>query len=151
MIIFVMNHVLIIFTKIQIIYIIVLMIKVAKLFIIYFFQKKIDRCIDDCKKDNIYKYQYNNNCFINCPYNTIFSDNSFICELIIPKNYSSNVIIREVDILIDEFNSKLLTCDSNYIIKKKNDTICIYKRNECPDPNLPNIDLCDFYKKNKRI
>ena len=36
------------------------------------------QCIDICKNDNIYKYQYNNTCYIKCPKGTI--SNNYICK-----------------------------------------------------------------------
>ena len=39
------------------------------------------RCIDDCSKDNIYKYEYNNKCYKECPNNiNIIIKDSFLCE-----------------------------------------------------------------------
>ena len=40
-------------------------------------------CISDCSHDEIYKYEFNNTCYEQCPNNTIKSKkNEFICELI---------------------------------------------------------------------
>ena len=45
------------------------------------------KCIDNCIHDNIYKYEYNNACFENCPIGTkISNDNNFKCEQIINCN-----------------------------------------------------------------
>ena len=52
-----------------------------QLFNKYIEEKK--RCIDECKNDNIYKYEYQNKCFKNCPINTTKSlNNNFLCEKI---------------------------------------------------------------------
>ena len=32
-----------------------------------------NQCIDVCKKDNIYKYEFKNNCYIQCPLRTIYN------------------------------------------------------------------------------
>ena len=38
------------------------------------------QCIDKCEKDNIYKYEYKNICYIDCPEETIKSSkNNYIC------------------------------------------------------------------------
>ena len=38
-------------------------------------------CIDNCYKDNIYKYEYNNTCLTSCPNGTLKSnENKYICE-----------------------------------------------------------------------
>ena len=36
-----------------------------------------NKCIDECKNDNIYKYEYENKCYDNCPNGTISND--YIC------------------------------------------------------------------------
>ena len=38
------------------------------------------KCIDNCKYDNIYKYQYRGECFKKCPNNTNHDDNEYICK-----------------------------------------------------------------------
>ena len=37
------------------------------------------KCINKCKYDNIYQFEYNNTCFITCPYGTIYRSNKKIC------------------------------------------------------------------------
>ena len=37
------------------------------------------RCIDECKKDDIYKFDYNNNCVEKCPLDTISDEKNFKC------------------------------------------------------------------------
>ena len=45
------------------------------------FIKNKTKCIDYCKNDNIFKYEYKNNCYESCPKRTnISSNNSFFCE-----------------------------------------------------------------------
>ena len=108
------------------------------------------RCIDKCIKDNNYKYQYGNNCFINCPENTTSSENNiFICQ---PIERSSIVqeLIDEINPLIEKFPSKESTCENNYVNKEENEknTIYIYKNNNCSEetPNLPKVDFGECYK-----
>ena len=38
-----------------------------------------NKCIDKCHKDDIYKYEYNDTCFENCPIGTIIDEENFIC------------------------------------------------------------------------
>ena len=42
--------------------------------------KQKEKCIDICQKDNIYKYQYNGECFKECPNNTSDKDNKYLCK-----------------------------------------------------------------------
>ena len=44
-----------------------------------------NECIDDCKNHNIYKYEYNNSCYKECPINTYSIENEYLCLDIIPK------------------------------------------------------------------
>jgi len=39
-------------------------------------------CIDNCSMDKIYKYEYNNICYKNCPNNTILADDNYSCIII---------------------------------------------------------------------
>ena len=38
------------------------------------------KCINDCKKDDIYKYQYDTKCLNECPNNTEKDNNNYICK-----------------------------------------------------------------------
>ena len=53
------------------------MIIVAQLIIINLFKKK-KRCINDCKNDNFYKFEYQNTCFEKCPPGSTPNENN-IC------------------------------------------------------------------------
>ena len=37
------------------------------------------KCIDDCKNDDTYKYEYNNTCYKECPKGTISDANNYLC------------------------------------------------------------------------
>ena len=51
------------------------------------FIKDKNKCIDECYKDNIYKYEYENECYKKCPEGTdILVNNTYLCELICEKN-----------------------------------------------------------------
>jgi len=58
----------------------------------FIFEKKI--FIDNCTKDNIYKYEYNNICYQFCPFGSSSSElNEFLCEIKenIPKINNTNI------------------------------------------------------------
>ena len=115
------------------------------------------RCIDDCSKDNEYKYQYDNNCTKNCPQNT--ETNEFFCE---PCEGgvcgNSAVVLNDVNNLMKEFPAKNISCENNKVeVEDKEDYIIyIYKNNNCsevPD-DLPLIDFPECYntiKENNNI
>ena len=47
----------------------------------FFLIKNIKKCINDCRNDTKYKYQYENCCYEKCPDNTIISEeNILICR-----------------------------------------------------------------------
>ena len=53
-------------------------------------------CIDNCSNDIYYKYEFNNNCYLTCPFNSSISDyNEYICEC---KYYYNNMTecIKEI-------------------------------------------------------
>ena len=48
------------------------------------------KCIDECSNDKIYKYEYNNTCYEQCPNNTFnFSDDKYLC---LDEDYLINTI-----------------------------------------------------------
>ena len=65
------------------------------------------KCIDECKNDNTYKYEYNAICYINCPEETI--DNNYICYQI--ENKESTIITQKVEItdIIENKESTIIT------------------------------------------
>ena len=40
-----------------------------------------NQCIDDCKKDDLYKYLYNGNCLSSCPEGTTHDEGDFLCKV----------------------------------------------------------------------
>ena len=64
------------------------------------------KCIDDCKKDDIYQYEYNNICYEECPIGSFHDENEYICYEI--KNIGTTII--------NEFNNK-----STYKIEDERD------------------------------
>ena len=38
------------------------------------------KCIDKCKNDNTYKYEFNNTCYLSCPEGT--KQNNYLCDII---------------------------------------------------------------------
>ena len=62
------------------------------------------KCIDDCKKDEIYKYEFRKTCYNECPqkpYET--KNNSFYCEILCPLNQPYE--IRETQTCVDRCNN----------------------------------------------
>lgn len=118
-------------------------------------------CIDDCKKDDKYKYQYNGVCCEQCPEGTLADDNKIcieqditICTLGTNKGYfNSNDDLSKIKVLvksyIEEFNYK-----NNHISLYTNDVfkILIYKNSECftkLNLYIPSVDFNDCYDKVK--
>ena len=121
------------------------------------FIKNKNKCIDNCLNDDKYKYQYNSECFEECPNGTTFNgilckeDNSDKCsqsinEINIPY---SNITNDKIELLtknyLDEFyytNNKIVS----YVNEEY--SIFIYKNSSCVEGlNIPKIDFGDIYQK----
>ena len=97
-----------------------------------------NKCIDECKNDNIYKYEYNNNCFEKCPENTYSSTNNlYICLLNTEGYYldSEDKIYKKCYKTCkscsgkgDDNNNNCIECKTNYIfiINLNNIKNCYY-------------------------
>ena len=48
------------------------------------------QCIDECKNDDIYRYEYNNICYKNCPNYTIQDETNYTCKDYLNLEYSTN-------------------------------------------------------------
>ena len=114
-------------------------------------------CIDNCQKDEEYKYLYNGNCLKECPSGT--SNNNYICkadsdkcvlginDIVLAENDNLEIIGTLVKSYIAEFYYTEL-----YISKYENQnyTIFIYKEGRCiKELNLlmPNVNFKDCYTK----
>ena len=122
--------------------------------------KEKNICANDCKIDDIYKYQYNGNCLIICPEDT--NNDTFLCkELSINKcilneieldNYSEN---REISLIAKTYTDEY-SYTNNHISKFKNNDydIIVYKNSHCIEElslDLPKIDFGDCYNKVKDL
>ena len=88
--------------------------------------KEKNKCIDDCKKDDKYKYEYNSKCYINCPDSTYTKDDieEYLCYDKTPDDYyldkENNTYKRcyntcnKCDKKGDEMNNNCLECKDNY-------------------------------------
>ena len=83
------------------------------------------KCIDDCKNDKIYKYDFNNICYRECPNETFQNETDYICYQI--KNIETtivNEIHKSTDIIKEERDKELdnfreIISDLNVSEKKK--------------------------------
>ena len=113
------------------------------------------RCIDNCKDDNEYKYQFNYECFKECPEDTIPDENN-ICKLKDKKKcylYSDSFLnVYYNDLESNNFNAFI----KRYIIgfedtdfhvdfyQSQNYTITIYKEMYCLKELEMNTTIIDF-------
>ena len=73
------------------------------------------RCIDDCKNDDIYKYEYNNICYKKCPNGTIFNQKNNIC--LEEQNIQSTIIFTSENYNYYFSTDKMIKNDSiNYFL-----------------------------------
>ena len=72
------------------------------------------KCIDECRNDNIYKYNYKNKCYQKCPEGTIINETNYTCYD--PKNIETTIINK----INEKEMSTIITTIIN-IIKDKRD------------------------------
>ena len=118
--------------------------------------KEKGKCTNDCKNDDIYKYQYDNQCFKYCPNNTI--NDNFICidkdkniatlTETYHKYFDMNTTNKEIDQLAKNYiDNFYYTSNHVSIYKSDNFTLALYKNTETitnlslPVPKI-NIDDC---------
>ena len=112
-------------------------------------------CIDDCKKDDEYKYLYNGNCIKTCPTGTVA--NNFICqvnsdkcilglnELYLTEKDDLHIIDTYVKTYLSEFG---YTQKHVSLYKNTNYSIIIYIKSECIKElsvEMPNVDFKNCY------
>ena len=125
------------------------------------FIKGKNKCIDICSKDDKNKYQYNGECLLNCPENTI--DNNYLCQDIISESciltereifeLDANMTENEIELLSKNY-AKEFDYTDNHLSLFKNDiyTIGFYKNSEClSETSFPKIDFGNCYKKIQTI
>ena len=68
-----------------------------------------NKCLDNCKNDNIYKYEYNNKCFNACPNGTYLlkRDEEYFCFNNTPRGYY-------LDLEKEEYKECFNTCKECY-------------------------------------
>ena len=112
-------------------------------------------CINDCKKDDEYKYLYNGNCIKTCPTGTVA--NNFICqvnsdkcilglnELYLTEKDDLHIIDTYVKTYLSEFG---YTQKHVSLYKNTNYSIIIYIKSECIKElsvEMPNVDFKNCY------
>ena len=105
------------------------------------------KCIDECKKDRIYKYEYNNECYKECPKGTyLANETDYICN---DSNLVTNSIVSNSISYTDEKSSylpeitfKLINNEniSQTIIKTSSNSKVVYECNTADDLN----NNCNF-------
>ena len=120
------------------------------------FIKDLNKCTDDCTKEDKYKYQYGGNCLEKCPENTI-ANNNFICE-VINKNscsLSENDLYNFITAGSIELMAKNYINEFNYtnqhvsLFKNTNYSIVLYKNLECINKlevDIPQVDFGSCYE-----
>ena len=126
----------------------------------YLLIKEKEQCIEDCSKDDEYKYQYNGECFKECPNNSsdnndhICLDNNISkCSLSRRKIEIKNEIITEDEKEnLAKSYAKEFSYTDNHIsfFNYGNNEIVFYKNYECIIElglEVPSVELGDCYKK----
>ena len=121
--------------------------------------KEKNCCINDCKKDNLYKYLYNARCYSSCPSGT--RNNSFICtesksrsylginDIYLEKNDNLTIIDNLVKTYISEFS---YTNNHASLYNSDNFNILLYKSPKILNDlslKMSKVDFKDCYQKVK--
>ena len=129
----------------------------------YLLIREKDQCIEDCSKDNEYKYQYNGECFKECPENSININDSYmcldnnvnLCSLSKKEILVKNEVITEEEIekLAKSYLKEFFYTDNHIsLFLYNNYEIAIYKNYQCIlslSLNIPSVYLGDCYEKIK--
>ena len=123
------------------------------------------KCIDNCQNDDLYKYQYNGECFKECPNNTYYDENEYKCkdinidQCLLTENKLSSDVQNITDEELEEIAHKYakeFNYTNNHVSLFKNDiySITLYKNGECIfklSLEIPEIDfgICEIKIKNK--
>ena len=122
--------------------------------------KEKKRCIDYCTNDNIYKYEYNNSCYISCPNGTSISNsNEYLCEKMNISECTAEEIFSNLCKKKEKINENVNenNDDKSYINKeekmKEEDKFLENIQNELSDGNLDNLlsDVIDGEKKDLTV
>ena len=121
-----------------------------------------NQCIDDCRKDEKYKYQYNGQCYQECPEGTSLDNSTFICKEIdinkctLGKNkayFNSTDDLTGIKVLVKSYIKEFDYTDNHISLYSNNDyNILIYKNEECISKlelDMPSVDFKDCYNKVK--
>ena len=126
----------------------------------YLLIREKEQCIDDCTKDTDYTYQYNGECYIQCPENLSDNNGDHICvdnsinkcsltkrEI---KVKNEKITDEEIDKLTKTYSKEFIYTDNHISFYNYNNyEIAIYKNHECiSDLNLeiPSVNLGECYR-----
>ena len=96
-------------------------------------------CIDECKKDNIYKYEYNNICVYKCPNETFIDEVNYIC---VKNEYLESTLKKKEYIETNEI-TEIILLEKQY--KNPNDFVNYIQNMLLDDFNTTDIDNGDDY------
>ena len=125
--------------------------------------KNKTKCIDNCTKDNTYKYIYNGECFAKCPDETQYDSNDNICKDVKNNkchlseneynNLAQNISDSDIEKLVKSYAIFFKDTDDHVSIYKNNIyTITLYKNGYCIsdlDLKIPEINFGECEEKVK--
>ena len=81
-----------------------------------------NKCIDDCRKDENNRFEYNNTCLEKCPNGTIYNNITNICEEI-EKNIDSTILYQDKENKLSNEDELLINFQENITSRKFDDII----------------------------
>ena len=114
------------------------------------YEKKINekkKCIERCQKDDTYKYEYNNICYVKCPNNTYIENDDICYEKEV--EVSSNIISDNIKDTIDYTDNSYINTDINTENNIENTDSNTENNIDSTDSNTENnIDSTDINTEN---
>ena len=118
--------------------------------------KEKNKCIDDCKNDDIYKYEYNNICYEKCPKNNYLNETNYICYPIKNNEITKEELVQNLQEFREEFifDFNISANQEDFIRVKDNMAFQVTtsdNQKNNTNKNITSIDLGDCENKLKKI
>ena len=124
-----------------------------------FLIKELNKCTNNCKNEEIFKYKYGGNCLINCPENTLTNEDNNCIDInanLCIKNEREIMQNEEINMFEIDFISKIYAKEFSYTKKHISlyynnlYSIYIYKDSYCIDElslYIPKVDFNSCFEK----
>ena len=103
-----------------------------------------NKCIDECRNDDIYSYYYNNTCLKKCPIGTISNDSSHICKEYDISNEDRRMLTFQEEAVSGDIIDNVTKTKKDYIRNEKDITYQVTTTENQNNNNYSNISTINF-------